>query len=420
MKKIRDGYKITEIGEIPEEWYISKLSELAQIKRGASPRPINNPKWFSEKKNVGWIRISDVTKTKKYLNSTEQYLSDEGVAKSRLVKPNDLIMSICATVGKPIILNIDACIHDGFILFDDLNNSKIITDYLYYLLQKKEEEFKGMGQTGTQATLNTNIVGSTLIAIPTIKEQKKIASILSTVDEQIDNIDALIEKNKELKKGLMQTLLTKGIGHTKFKTTEIGEIPEEWNIFKLSDCATIIDSLHETPEYSESGFPMIRVVDVNGKAINTKLTNKVCETIYKKFTKKYEPKQGDIIMSRVGSYGLVSYLKDSERVCLGQNIVIITTELCKKYLFYVLSSEYVKNNIEKVTVGSSQKTLSLANINELKILIPSIKEQNKISLILSDIDEKIEKYENKKQKLEELKKGLMQQLLSGQIRVNID
>ena len=420
MKKIRDGYKITEIGEIPEEWYISKLSELAQIKRGASPRPINNPKWFSEKKNVGWIRISDVTKTKKYLNSTEQYLSDEGVAKSRLVKPNDLIMSICATVGKPIILNIDACIHDGFILFDDLNNSKIITDYLYYLLQKKEEEFKGMGQTGTQANLNTNIVGSTLIAIPTIKEQKKIASILSTVDEQIDNIDALIEKNKELKKGLMQTLLTKGIGHTKFKTTEIGEIPEEWNIFKLSDCATIIDSLHETPEYSESGFPMIRVVDVNGKAINTKLTNKVCETIYKKFTKKYEPKQGDIIMSRVGSYGLVSYLKDSERVCLGQNIVIITTELCKKYLFYVLSSEYVKNNIEKVTVGSSQKTLSLANINELKILIPSIKEQNKISLILSDIDEKIEKYENKKQKLEELKKGLMQQLLSGQIRVNID
>ena len=369
---------------------------------------------------MGWIRISDVTKTKKYLNSTEQYLSDEGVAKSRLVKPNDLIMSICATVGKPIILNIDACIHDGFILFDDLNNSKIITDYLYYLLQKKEEEFKGMGQTGTQANLNTNIVGSTLIAIPTIKEQKKIASILSTVDEQIDNIDALIEKNKELKKGLMQTLLTKGIGHTKFKTTEIGEIPEEWNIFKLSDCATIIDSLHETPEYSESGFPMIRVVDVNGKAINTKLTNKVCETIYKKFTKKYEPKQGDIIMSRVGSYGLVSYLKDSERVCLGQNIVIITTELCKKYLFYVLSSEYVKNNIEKVTVGSSQKTLSLANINELKILIPSIKEQNKISLILSDIDEKIEKYENKKQKLEELKKGLMQQLLSGQIRVNID
>ena len=146
MKKIRDGYKITEIGEIPEEWYISKLSELAQIKRGASPRPINNPKWFSEKKNVGWIRISDVTKTKKYLNSTEQYLSDEGVAKSRLVKPNDLIMSICATVGKPIILNIDACIHDGFILFDDLNNSKIITDYLYYLLQKKKKNLKEWGK----------------------------------------------------------------------------------------------------------------------------------------------------------------------------------------------------------------------------------------------------------------------------------
>ena len=66
--------------------------------------------------------------------------------------------------------------------------------------------------------------------LPTIEEQEKIASILSTVDEQIDNVDALIEKNKELKKGLMQTLLTKGIGHTKFKKTEIGEIPEEWEV----------------------------------------------------------------------------------------------------------------------------------------------------------------------------------------------
>jgi len=268
VKKIRDGYKITEIGEIPEEWYISKLSELAQIKRGASPRPINNPKWFSEKKNVGWIRISDVTKTKKYLNSTEQYLSDEGVAKSRLVKPNDLIMSICATVGKPIILNIDACIHDGFILFDDLNNSKIITDYLYYLLQKKEEEFKGMGQTGTQANLNTNIVGSTLIAIPTIKEQKKIASILSTVDKQIDNVDALIEKNKELKKGLMQTLLTKGIGHTKFKKTEIGEIPEEWEVKKVEDICEVKGGKRLPKGYQledeDNAFPYIRVADMYG------------------------------------------------------------------------------------------------------------------------------------------------------------
>ena len=409
MKKVRDGYKITELGEIPSDWNIMKLSEVAEIVMGQSPdsSSYNDTEdgvaFFQGKTEFG--RINPVVK--KWCNNP-----------TKISKPLDILISVRAPVGDVNINNIEACIGRGLGAIRATSSSNY--KYLYYAIQKYNNQLKKASQGSTFEAINSNDLKGLKLPIPHIDEQEKIALILSNVDEQIDNVDALIEKNKELKKGLMQTLLTKGIGHTKFKTTEIGEIPEEWNIFKLSDCATIIDSLHETPEYSESGFPMIRVVDVHGKAINTKLTNKVCETIYKKFTKKYEPKQGDIIMSRVGSYGLVSYLKDSERVCLGQNIVIITTELCKKYLFYVLSSEYVKNNIEKVTVGSSQKTLSLANINELKILIPSIKEQNKISLILSDIDEKIEKYENKKQKLEELKKGLMQQLLSGQIRVNID
>ena len=201
-------FKKTEIGEISEEWETINLGQLAEIKRGASPRPISSPKWFSEKKNVGWIRISDVTKTKKYLNDTEQYLSDEGVAKSRLVKPNDLIMSICATVGKPIILNMEACIHDGFVVFDNLDKNKILTDYLYYLLQKKEQDFKGMGQTGTQANLNTSIVGSTTITLPSLKEQGKIASILSEVDDKIEEYENKRQKLEELKKGLMQQLLT--------------------------------------------------------------------------------------------------------------------------------------------------------------------------------------------------------------------
>ena len=422
MKKIRDGYKITEIGEIPEEWYISKLSELAQIKRGASPRPINNPKWFSEKKNVGWIRISDVTKTKKYLNSTEQYLSDEGVAKSRLVKPNDLIMSICATVGKPIILNIDACIHDGFILFDDLNNSKIITDYLYYLLQKKEEEFKGMGQTGTQANLNMNIVGSTLIAIPTIKEQKKIASILSTVDKQIDNVDALIEKNKELKKGLMQTLLTKGIGHTKFKKTEIGEIPEEWEVKKVEDICEVKGGKRLPKGYQledeDNAFPYIRVADMYMGGIKQDDIKYVPRDIVDKI-KNYKISKDDLFISVAGTLGIVGQVPDELD---GANLTENADKLCniqinKLYLMKVLQSNIIQSIIEAEQTKSAQPKLALTRIKEFLIPIPSDREQVKIASILVEVDEKINVYENKKNKLEMLKKGLMQKLLIGKIRV---
>ncbi|EHK2389040.1 restriction endonuclease subunit S [Clostridium perfringens] len=200
-------FKKTEIGCIPDKWQIKKLRDLADIKRGASPRPINDKKWFSNEKNIGWIRISDVTNTKKYLNATEQYLSEEGKKKSRLVKKNDLIMSICATIGKPIILNMDACIHDGFVLFDNMLNDNVDTEYLFYWLQKKEEEFKGMGQTGTQLNLNTTIVGNTIIALPSLVEQKKIAKILSELDGKLEQYQNKKEKLEELKKGLMQKLL---------------------------------------------------------------------------------------------------------------------------------------------------------------------------------------------------------------------
>ncbi|HBQ8067407.1 TPA: restriction endonuclease subunit S, partial [Klebsiella pneumoniae] len=89
-----------ESGEEFPEWQIMKLGEIAQIKRGASPRPITDPIWFDSLSNIGWVRISDVTKSNKYLLKTEQYVSDKGVKKSRLVNSEKIIMSICATIGK--------------------------------------------------------------------------------------------------------------------------------------------------------------------------------------------------------------------------------------------------------------------------------------------------------------------------------
>ena len=138
-------------------WEIKKLGEVAEIKRGASPRPITSPKWFSSKSNIGWVRISDVTKSNKYLEKTEQYLSDEGVLKSRLVAKNNLIMSICATIGKPIYTKFDVCIHDGFVVFQNL---KINKEYLYYYLDLIQYNWYKYGQPGTQVNLNSEIVSN--------------------------------------------------------------------------------------------------------------------------------------------------------------------------------------------------------------------------------------------------------------------
>ena len=109
--------------EFTENWELTQLKDLSKIQRGASPRPINDKKWYdNENKKVGWVRIGDVTNSSKYLTETEDYFSEEGIKKSRFLPKGSLIMSICATIGKPIVTDIDTCIHDGFVGFSSLKN----------------------------------------------------------------------------------------------------------------------------------------------------------------------------------------------------------------------------------------------------------------------------------------------------------
>ena len=132
--KTGEKYKDTPIGKVPVDWEVISINDICKIRRGASPRPIGDSSFFS-KTGRGWIRIADVTSTYKHLNKTIQCLSEKGVSKSVKVDPGDLIMSICATIGKPVIVDIEACIHDGFVLFSELS-PKINKEYLFYFLHQ--------------------------------------------------------------------------------------------------------------------------------------------------------------------------------------------------------------------------------------------------------------------------------------------
>ena len=199
------GYKRTEVGVIPVDWGVKRLGDIALICRGASPRPIESPIWFDEKSTVGWVRISDVSSANMHLHHTEQKLSALGIKHSRFVASNSLIMSICATVGRPIITKIDVCIHDGFVLFDNLNAHQI---FLYYVLQKLEPEWSKFGQTGSQMNLNTGIINSASILLPPLPEQTAIAVILTDMDTDITTLETRLIKTKALKTGMCQELLT--------------------------------------------------------------------------------------------------------------------------------------------------------------------------------------------------------------------
>ncbi|MFN0078568.1 MAG: restriction endonuclease subunit S [Prosthecobacter sp.] len=187
------------------EWEVRRLGEIAKIQRGASPRPIDSPVWFDDSSPVGWVRISDVTRAGMFLLETTQRLSPLGVKHSRPVATGSLIMSICATVGRPIITQIDVCIHDGFVVFDNLEADQ---RFLYYVLKWIEPDWSKHGQTGSQMNLNTGLINGTRISVPPLPEQTAIATVLSEMDGELAVLEQRREKTRALKQAMMQELLT--------------------------------------------------------------------------------------------------------------------------------------------------------------------------------------------------------------------
>lgn len=188
------------------EWSKVSLGKLARIQRGASPRPIESPIWFDDESAVGWVRISDVTRSGMYLDNTTQRLSEAGIRNSRPVSAGNLIMSICATVGRPILTRIDVCIHDGFVVFDE---PEVDPKFLYYCLCLIEPDWAKHGQTGSQMNLNTGLINRTEIDVPKLAdEQAAIAAALSDMDADLATLEAKLVKARQVKQGMMQELLT--------------------------------------------------------------------------------------------------------------------------------------------------------------------------------------------------------------------
>ncbi len=412
-------FKKTPAGEIPVEWEMLTLGDLAEIRRGASPRPIGDPKFFGEGR--GWVRIIDVTRSSKYLRVTEQRLSPLGESNSVQVDPGDVIMSICATIGKPVIVDMKACIHDGFVLFEKLS-SQISKDFLFYFLQSKENYLAGKGQPGAQKNLNTSIVAQTEIALPSISEQKKIAEILTAVDKSIEKTRAVIEKTKELKKALMQTLLTRGIGHKKFKKTPVGEIPVEWEARTLGELCLV------APEYGANISAIefradcpryVRITDINEEGILSSADKK---SIKPKDAQPYLLGEGDILFARSGATVGKTYLyQKSDGVCAFAGYTIRfkpnPQRLLPEFLSQFTHSQIYYQWVKGMLRAGAQPNINGSEYAGLFLPTPPLYEQKKIAEILTAVDEEIEKEENARKIMEGLKKGLMQALLTGKVRV---
>ena len=175
------------LGDVPAHWAVRRIKSLSVVKRGASPRPIDDPRYFNDNGEYAWVRISDVTASNRYLQKTTQRLSEIGQALSVRIEPGNMFLSIAGSVGKPIITKIKCCIHDGFVYFPQFKGE---VEFLYRVLSI-EGPFAKLGKLGTQLNLNTETVGNIYLGWPPLDEQTAIVRYL---DKATADIDTAIDK----------------------------------------------------------------------------------------------------------------------------------------------------------------------------------------------------------------------------------
>ena len=415
----QNKYKNTKIGRIPKDWELGRLSDITEsFLNGGTPNTNIKKYWNG---NIPWITGTDVVET--ILFPTRRFITEEGLlnSSSNLVNKGSILIVTRTGVGKIALAGCDLAISQdltGVVLDKSIAHNLF---YLYYL-KRHAAKYISLAQGTTIGGILRRDVANTLIPIININEQRKIAEILSTVDEAIEKTDTIIKETQQLKKGLMQKLFTEGIGHTKFKDTKIGRIPEAWEVIKFRKVLLKVEQ-KDPKNRSEDFFTYVDVSAVSNhllKIINAKVINKVVAP----------SRARKIICTDDTIYATVRpYLKRIALVPPDLNGEVCSTGFCvirpnksaisEQYVFQLMLTDRVNDYLTSLQTGTSYPAINDFDIYDMFVPKPELSEQNEIANILFEVDSKIDKECDTRLELEHLKKGLMQVLLTGKVRVKV-
>lgn len=219
---------------IQTKWPAAKIRDLCDVSRGASPRPINDHRFF-EGGDIPWIKIADATKSGKFLYETKEYVNKYGASFSKILPVGTIIVAASGTLGYTQILGVPGCAHDGWLILTNLRNFD--RDYAYYVLRLMQKHFYNSAYGAAIQNINTNILRETEIPLPPLPTQQNIASILSTYDDLIENSLKRIKILEEMAQNLYREWFVKfrfpGYENTRFVDSQIGRIPEGWKVRTL-------------------------------------------------------------------------------------------------------------------------------------------------------------------------------------------
>ena len=397
---IKKGYKKTEIGIIPEDWEVKSIIEFSKPVRGGSPRPAGSPLYFNGN-FIPWLTVASLTNipvSQLKVNKTETYLTKEGSSYSRVLEKNTLIIANSgATLGIAKLLGIKCCANDGIAALLEIDK-KVVKKYLVHFINTKTKALRERIATGNgQPNLNTELIGKIKIPLPPLPEQKAIAEVLADTDELIQTLEKQIAKKRLIKQGTMQKLLTP---------------KDDWEVKELGEIAYFSNGkAHEQFIQKDAEY-----IVINSKFVSTK------GKVFKNATVNLSPvNKGEIVMvmsdiPKGKALAKCFLVPQDNKYALNQRICSLKTEsVDKMFLFLILNRNKYYLAFDS---GTGQTNLKKDDVLGCPISLPLAKsEQTQIATILSDMVSEIEMLENKLAKYKKIKQGMMQELLTGKIRL---
>ena len=406
---VKKGYKQTEVGVIPEKWKDKKLGDVGKVcmcKRIFANQTSNTGE-------VPFFKIGTFGK------EADAYIS-KGLYedyKQRFSYPQkgDVLISAAGTLGRTIVFEgKDAYFQDSNIVWLATDKELLCNEYLYHYYKVIKW---GASEGSTIARLYNGIICNTHIALPDVEEQKQIATVLSEIDELISLTEKQISKKIAIKQGAMQELLT--------GKRRLPGFNGAWQVVKLEDiCSKITDGSHESPPESDIGYYMPSVKDMRSTGFDYSECKKISYSDFKKLERNgCRPDAGDVLIAKDGSILKYAFVQEkAENIVILSSIAIVTphSDRVDSYFLaqYFRQQNFVEQVITSYKSGTGVPRIVLKRFKQIVLFIPeSVAEQAAIAKILVDMDIEITGLEKELAKYRQVKQGMMQQLLTGKIRL---
>jgi len=415
--KMNKSAQVNKDEGIPKDWVIKPIKDIGEIIRGASPRPKGDKRYYGG--SVPRLMVEDVTRDGKFVTPIVDSLTEAGAKLSRPCRAGTLTIVCSGTVGIVSFLAIDACIHDGFLALVNVDKN-IELDYIYHQLSTLKADFdKSATHGGVFTNLTTDGVRELNVLLPQTKEeQSAIATALSDVDSLIAQLENLITKKRQIKRGAMQTLL-----NPFYKN---GSLKDGWKEQRLGDIASLKARIGwqglTTSEYLKTGdYFLITGTEFKNGFIDWDSCHYVEQERYKQ-DRNIQIKPNDVLVTKDGTIGKVAFVHSTPKPATLNSGVFVIRPLNEsfhpEFFYYVLMSDVFTQFLIQLCAGSTINHLYQKDFVHFKFYTPkTLEEQKEIAQIFSGMDEEIHLLNKKLEKTRSLKEGMMQSLLTGQIRL---